>query len=490
MKLAGFVLVMFTLFSKVLSFSTPRSSFASRARSSVRLYKTNPNRMGRENRPFKLNVETKEKAVKNSVPTMEFDMMIEGITATAILEKGKARLFQDGNPIVYGGAIGSIQGSPVSGDQIMICDHNGNLIARGIYNSESMYRVRVLVTKDETSLFSLPIEDLLAVRFANALRMRATTLGVGESERNDEVFRLINGEGDRLGGLIVDVIGNVIVAQSSAAWCEKHKDAIMQELTKLNIGNLASTVVWRRAVSRLNQDGFHSSDSSDAEPIEDSAEDIVVKEGNCQYSVNPLGGGQKTGFYCDQRENRKRIMKLSDGKTVLDTYCYTGGFSINAALGGAKSVTSVDSSQPALDSFAKNLVLNNLSDGVVDIVKADAVAFMKKCAEEGKQFDIVICDPPKLAPSRKDLDRAKNKYKKINQLGLSLVKPGGLFLTCACSGAMTQDPLLFKRIIADAGRASKRDVTIINTSGAAMDHPVHPAYPEGAYLTAVLVHVN
>ncbi len=461
------------LFTRQVNSFIRRVAGAEFTRSSTRLYKTNPNRVDRGDKPMRATV--MEEKDPNFSPSAR-------ITATVILERGKSRLFQNGNPIIYGGAIESIQGDPDTGDEVLICDHKRNLIGRGIFNSASMYRVRLMARKHE-KVFPLPINELLQSRLDSAVSMRYT-LGL-KGVAGDEVYRLVNGEGDGLGGLIVDVIGNVIVAQSSAYWCENFKSMIMTELERL--GGTEKNVVWRRAESRLKQDGWHG---GEGEYENSDDKNMIVRENDCKYSVNPTNRGQKTGFYCDQRENRVMIRNLSKGKSLLDAFCYSGGFSINAAKGGATSIISVDTSQPALDCLKENIELNQIPKGVIEVVKSDALAYMKVCSEEGKQFDIVICDPPKLAPSRKDLERAKNKYHKINQLGLSLVKPGGLFLTCTCSGAMTQDQSLFKRVIADAARAARRDIRIINTSGAAMDHPVHPAYPEGAYLTAVLAHVN
>lgn len=216
-----------------------------------------------------------------------------------------------------------------------------------------------------------------------------------------------SGEGDRLGGLIVDILGKVVVIQSSSYWTEFHRGDV-EYVLKEALGD-SKRYVWRRAESRLKQDGFNITDTerdgvdgdvSDPEPE-------IVLENNVRYLVSP-DEGQKTGFYCDQRANRVMIRELCAGKTVLDTYCYTGGFSINAAVGGAVKVTAVDSSQPAIDAGKANVKLNGV-EGVVEFVKADAEQFMATLKSQGQKFDVVICDPPKLAPTRNTLDRAKNK---------------------------------------------------------------------------------
>lgn len=171
-------------------------------------------------------------------------------------------------------------------------------------------------------------------------------------------------------------------------------------------------ILWQRAESRLKQDGFYVDPTSVQKPeVENKhqfvGKELVILENNILYSVNPYDG-QKTGFYCDQRDNRRMIRELSDGKSVLDTYCYSGGFGLSAALGGATSVTCIDSSQTALDTAAKNAVLNQVNHKI-SFHKADAVDYMKNISATGQLFDIVICDPPKLAPNRASLERAKSK---------------------------------------------------------------------------------
>ena len=310
--------------------------------------------------------------------------------------------------------------------------------------------------------------------------------------------KYVSGEGDRLGGLIVDIFNNIVVIQSSALWVEHYRSNV--ETALKNTLGTTFTYLWKQSEVRLKQDGYEilkptnttattttASSNSVTASNTISAETVIV-ENNIKYKVNP-DDGQKTGFYCDQRSNRLLIQSLSQGKTVLDTYCYSGGFSINAALGGAVNVTAVDSSQNALDTALENIKLNNVDDNIIHLIKQDAVEYMRQLQTTNMSFDIVICDPPKLAPTRSSLPRAMSKYIKINTLGLSLVKPGGLFLTCSCSAAVTQQKEL-PNILQEAARIARRDVTVLSTSHAAADHAVHLTYPEGQYLTAMLVCVH
>jgi 23S rRNA G2069 N7-methylase RlmK/C1962 C5-methylase RlmI len=294
-------------------------------------------------------------------------------------------------------------------------------------------------------------------------------------------YRLINGEGDRLSGLMVDVLGQTVVVQSSALWVELYRDIIT---AAVNAGVDGRQVLWKQAESRLRQDGWKGALDLDEGKLQDTDSDSFVLEDGVKYILN-ASKGQKTGFYCDQRDNKKAIRALSHGRTVYDGYCYSGGFGINAALGGATSVLSVDSSQDAVDMTLVNAEANGIGPDRLSAVRADAVKHMTAMTAEGRTFDLVIVDPPKLAPSRKSLDKAKGKYVKINAAAMRLVRPGGLLLTCSCSAAVTQTGLL-PQLISSAARAVGRSVTIVSTSSAGADHPVHAAYPEGKYLTACL----
>ena len=428
--------------------------------------------------------------------------------ACVILEPGKARLFQGGNPIIYGGAVKQVVGDPVAGTEVIVKDHKGNAFGRGFFNPYSQYRVRVTAMKEDRS-FNETLAILLKRRLSQAVALRRSMV---LPRPDTSVYRLVNGEGDRLGGLIIDVLGDTVVTQSSALWVEIHRQLITSTLTEL-FGVEGKALLWRRSEARLKQDGYDdylqylkqqggggggSSSSVETDMGESNASQEVTENG-IRYSLC-AASDQKTGFYCDQRDNRLLVRGLSRGKTVLDTYCYSGGFSLNAIKGGAKSVLAIDSSARALETLEKNINLNelhqsdrtdHLGNGRITLQQGDAVAVMEKLVQAGSQFDVVICDPPKLAPTRTSLDKAVNKYQRINSLAMSLVNrtSGGLMLTCTCSAAMTQSDR-FVEVLMAAARSAGRDISIVSTSGAAADHPVLPCYLEGRYLTAVLLHVH
>eukprot|EP01038_Epipyxis_sp_PR26KG_P015096 gene15096-20313_t len=492
---------------------------------------------------------------------------LESIVFSVVLDEGKSRLFKEGNPIIYGGAIQQTLGKPTVGQEVYVRDHNGNIFGRGMFNPYSQYRVRMLALASE-NIFNLQLVDLLTKRIQQAIQLREC-LSIPKNNYTN-VFRLINGEGDKLSGLIIDVLGKTVVIQSSAVWAEIHSEIILDILKSLFINYNEDTpylFVWRRSETRLDQDGFgedipelvelkvklktekenrtktfleiqdindknngnsasnnYNLITTNSKLVGNSTEIVfeTVIENGIYYKLSPESG-QKTGFYCDQRENRKLIKDLSYNKSILDAYCYTGGFMLNAILGGASKVTAIDSSFDAIQLAKANLIFNQQQnrienkdiindnkiksrllqrlssqtsksvfndDNDVTFIEGDAVAEMENLLKDNQYFDIVICDPPKLAPTKKSLDNAMNKYTKINTLGLSLVSPeGGLMLTCTCSSAMTQSGE-FENMISKAAKLAKREVKVVSVQGAGGDHPILTTYPEGKYLTAVLLHVS
>jgi len=424
--------------------------------------------------------------------------------------KGKEWFCEQGDPLVFSGAIAKTNGSPKVGDEVLVKDHQGSVLARGLFNPHSMYRVRVIASKHDTH-FDAPLAELIKHRIEQAVSARGAML----LPRDDtDVFRLVNSEGDRLSGVIIDVIGSTVVVQSSALWVEMQKESIEAALRSVSQFQ-GKAILWRKALTRLNQDGLKEfaadvasntaaaafSIDSDEPPSDVSGDSEVVTENGIKYKLC-AATDQKTGFYCDQRENRLLIRSMSKGKTVLDAYCYTGGFTLNAVTGGAAQVTSIDSSARAIESLSENLALNGFTSfnssaedsaddqrGQVELVKGEAERTMQELINQGRTFDMVICDPPKLAPKRADLPRATRKYKQINTLAMQLVsKKGGLLLTCTCSAAMTHSGK-FEEMVHSAARAAGRDVTIVSKSGAAPDHPTVVACPESNYLTALLLYV-
>ncbi|XP_028965909.1 uncharacterized protein [Malus domestica] len=359
--------------------------------------------------------------------------------ARVVLKKGKTQLFKDGSPMVYSGAVDRIIGRPPprTGDIVLVADGAEKPIGWGMYNSVSMFSVRLMQLEEEAT---------------------------------------------RLSGLIVDIFGDVAVVASSAAWVEKYKAEVEACINRIGEVNFVN---WRPSLEVLKEEGLDVSNYKERDPSF-CPQRTKVMENGIFYSISLEG--QKTGFYADQRENRQFISTISDGQKVLDMFCYSGGFALNAARGGAANVIGVDSSLPAIELAKENVVLNNMDPQRITFLKEDASEFMKGALSRNESWDIVILDPPKLAPRKKVLQNASGMYRNLNSLAMQLTKRGGLLMTCSCSGAMTQSGM-FLRILQGAASAAGRKITVLRDAGAACDHPIDPSYPEGKYLSNVLLRV-
>ncbi|XP_077221429.1 S-adenosyl-L-methionine-dependent methyltransferases superfamily protein isoform X1 [Tasmannia lanceolata] len=404
--------------------------------------------------------------------------------AKVVLKKGKTQLFRDGSPMVYSGAVDRIIGRPPpkTGDIVLVSDGSEKPIGWGLYNSVSMFCVRFMQLEEEAARdpsCALNMDKLLETRIDAAIELRRN-LGLPSSETS--AYRLVNSEGDRLSGLIVDVFGNLAVVASSAAWVEKYKSEIEFYISRISEIN---QIKWRPSVDILKEEGLDLSDPGDTNPSL-SSERVKVLENGISYAISLEG--QKTGFYADQRENRHFISSISKGQKVLDVCCYSGGFALNAMYGDARDVIGIDTSLPALELAKENILLNNMDPRKISFLREDATEFMKGASSRNESWDLVILDPPKLAPRRKVLQSASGMYRNLNSLAMQITKRGGLLMTCSCSGAMTQSGM-FLRILQGAASMASRKITVVRQAGAACDHPIDPAYPEGAYLSNFLLRV-
>lgn len=393
--------------------------------------------------------------------------------------------------------------------------NQSQLIGYGVYNPHSMYRVRMLLhdsihpglskqirsaRKDmqraaETREGDI-LQSILEKKMSDAMHLR---IAMNLPSSNTDTYRLINGEGDGLSGLAVDVIGgSTAVVMSSAAWLEIHKETVLAALNtcladhpSYKEGNVE--IVWRNTPSRLVQDGYELQDDVD-HVKEDSP--VVATETSIKYLTYPYGDGQKTGFYSDQRDNRRIIAKYCENKRVLDLCCYSGGFCLNAVVhGNASFALGVDSSQDAVDAAAKNAELNGLDSNTVTFVRDDIAAFMKNAMEADEEYDVVVLDPPKLAPSMSTLTKASRKYHSLNRDAMNLIDKsrGGLLLTCTCSAAMTQanGGQVFLGMVNSAALSARRQATLLSVNGAAPCHTQSPAsFPAGNYLTCALFFIG
>ncbi|WP_113651272.1 class I SAM-dependent rRNA methyltransferase [Pedobacter namyangjuensis] len=389
------------------------------------------------------------------------------------LKKGKEKAVLQRHPWVFSGAVDKIKGKADNGDVVKVLDNSGDFLAYGYFNDQSRVAVRLIEWNEETQID----EDWYEQKINQAVAARADLLKAEDTN----ALRLIFSEADFLPGLIVDKYADFLSVQILSTGIEKAKDIIIDKLCKA----LNPTGIFDRSDATART---HEGITAENGLLwgEAPAEFIAVKENGITYHIN-IAEGQKSGFYCDQRDNRLLLAAYAKGKSVLDCFSYSGGFSLNAMQNGASEVTSVDSSALAIETLKQNIELNKFVKHKHTAIQSDVNKQLRAFKEEGKKFDIVVLDPPKYAPSRSALDRAARAYKDLNRLGMLLLEPGGLLATFSCSGAV--DIETFKQIIAWAALDAGKEVQIIKQFSQPEDHPVRISFPEGEYLKGLLLRV-
>ncbi len=392
--------------------------------------------------------------------------------AAIMLREGREKSLQRRHPWIFSGAIECVDGTPASGDTLPVRDAAGNFVAWAAYNADSQITARVWSWNEkdviDKAFFRSRIADALAAR---------RTLGL---ERNSNGMRIIHGESDGLPGLIVDQYGDVLVMQLGSAGPEHWRDTLADILHEL----CAPVCIYERSDSDgREREGLPQRCGVVRGALPDKVE---VTENGLRFAVD-VASGQKTGYYLDQRDNRAFTGTLAQDKDVLNCFCYTGGFSLYALRGGAKSVLSIDSSQEALELAQRNVELNGLDASRAEWQCADVFEALRKLRDQNRKFDLIVLDPPKFAPTAAFAEKASRAYKDINLLGFKLLRPGGLLFTYSCSGGISDD--LFQKIIAGAALDAGVDAQIVKKLHAAPDHPVLLSFPEGAYLKGLVLRV-
>lgn len=367
----------------------------------------------------------------------------------------------NGHPWIFSGAIERIDGAENEIGVADVFDSRKNWLARGLYNPKSQIRLRLLTWQKEE------IDgEFFSRRLATALESRKRHLA-----SSTDAYRVINGEGDFLPGLIIDRYGDLFVCQFFTAGMARFRNEIVDALSALR----PEAGIFERSEGRVgDEEGLEPSTGTlrgEAPP-----EIIIVHENGYKFAVD-VRRGQKTGFFLDQRDNRAFLSTLSSNRTVLNSFSFSGAFSVYAFGGGAKEVVTFDSSKPALELAEKNLELNGFAEAPGEILKGDAFAYLK---EIDRKFDLIVLDSPSLAHKRSDVDAGAGGYKFLNLHALKHLKPGGVLLTFSCSQHLSTD--LFQKIVFGAAVDARRKVTIIKRLGQPIDHPVSLHHPEGEYL--------
>ncbi|GIW88657.1 MAG: oxidoreductase [Isosphaeraceae bacterium] len=354
---------------------------------------------------------------------------------------------------------------PARGEIVRINDAGGSVLGYGLWNPRSQIAVRTLTRGDRP-----PSSEFWSARIEDAVRLRTECLGL---DAVTNAYRVVHAEADGLSGLIADRLGEVLSIECFSLGIYRRARALA-ELLRKRMG-LAHYRVRVDERVQLQEDFT-------AEPLvsPDAPGSITIQEHGIRYRIR-FDAAHKTGFFCDQRDNRDRLAAYCAGRAVLDVCCYTGGFHLNALIRGrAREVTGVDLDEQALALARENAHLNQVR---THLVHADGFGYLRQMDANGRRYGVVVLDPPKLATHRDELGAAKKKYYDLNALALRVVEPGGLLLTCSCSGLIGADE--FRGVVRAAARAVGRPVRLIAETGAAPDHPVSLEIPETAYLKAL-----
>jgi len=403
--------------------------------------------------------------------------------ANVVLKKGRSKPVTRRHPWIFSGAIDRVEGDPDDGDIVEVLDAGGNWLARGYFNQQSQIRVRLLTWDErqvvDTDFWRRTLERAILAR-------RHAGLGLAGSPLEETTaYRLVHAESDYLPGLIVDRYDQWLLVQFLTLGVDRRRSVIVESLVALMEDEAIRGVYERSDVDVREKEGLERRTGTlwgQTPP-----DRVEILENGHRFLVD-IRGGHKTGFYLDQRENRARFAQYCVGAEVLDAFAFTGGFAVHAIAGGAMRVTLVDSSADALELARRNIATTIAgADRRLDYVEGNVFDVLRQFRSQGRTFDVIVLDPPKLAQSRRDVERASRAYKDVNLLALQLVRSGGVVFTFSCSGRVSQD--LFQKIVFGAVVDSDREAQIIGHMTQGPDHPVALTFPEGAYLKGLICRV-
>ena len=399
--------------------------------------------------------------------------------AKVILKKGRERSLERRHPWIFSGAVARTEGALSAGDTVAVCDAEGKTLGYGSWSPTSQICVRMLAFGPDREPDETFVEELLSSAIVR--RAEGTVHPLVAANRG---VRLVHGESDGLPGLVVDSYGGWCVTQFTSAGAEHWRRTVVAALMAAG----AKSVFDRSDVEVRKREGLTMENLVGTLAGDEPPELIEIHEGAIRYLVD-VRHGHKTGFYLDQRDARTQVAAFAEGREVLNCFSYTGGFGLACAAGGAKCIENVDLSQPALDLAARNFDLlfagGDRPRCPVAFTCADVFKQLRLYRDQGRQFDLIVLDPPKFAETKAQLMRAARGYKDINLLAMKLLRPDGLLATFSCSGAMSAE--FFETVCREAACDARRDFQIVARTCQASDHPVSLAFPEGAYLKGLVL---
>lgn len=384
-----------------------------------------------------------------------------------MLRAGREKSVRRLHPWIFSGAVAEVRGNPEPGDTVRVVTSQGECLGSGAYSPDSQLRVRMFTFNPDER-----VDDaFVAGRVASAAGRRAALQSITDSAR------LVFSEADGLPGVIADRYNNTVVVQLGTPGADRWRDVVADAL--ISIPGISS-VFERSDIDAREREGLKPRTGL-MRGVEPPPETIIHERGY-RFLVG-IAEGQKTGFYLDQRHARSAIAHVASGRRVLNAFSYTGAFSVIAAANGATEVTSLDSSVPALATEHRNAELNGVAVG--EQIVGDAFAELRKLRDRARSYDLILLDPPKLAPTEAQVERATRAYKDLNLLAAKLLAPGGILMTFSCSGGMSAD--LFQKVVAGAALDARRNLRIIGRLDQPSDHPVPLAFPEAGYLKGLIL---
>ncbi len=410
----------------------------------------------------------------NSMPVADMPVMTDnydGSITTLFLRRGKSESLKRFHPWVFSGAIAGANGKLNEGDVVRIVSNENELMGYGHYQIGSI-AVRMLTFREEK------IDHAFWVtRLSEALRLRKALQLTGRADNN--IYRLVHGEGDRLPGLVIDVYGKTAVMQAHSVGMHMSRVQIADALIEASEG-LIENVYYKSETTLPFKADLHQENGF----LRGHDEGNVAVENGLKFHIDWLRG-QKTGFFVDQRENRSLLEHYAKGRNVLNMFCYTGGFSVYAMRGGANLVHSVDSSAKAIDLTRANAEMNFPGDARHEAFAEDAFKFLEQA---GSNYDLIVLDPPAFAKHKDALPRALKGYTRLNAIAFRKIKPGGIVFTFSCSQAVNKDQ--FRLAVFTAAAQSGRHVRILHQLHQPADHPINIYHPEGEYLKGLVLEVE